>query len=906
VGRTSYKTNSSTENNTLTNFLVEGIAEGNYSWYIACFDSAGNGNVSETRNFTLTIAQPQVVFNYPGNSQYINNVNSVLLNYTVFDNDSRIMTVWLYGDDSLLNTSENIANGTQLVYNWSGLSLGEHNWSIKTGNGIKNSTQEYNYFNLINLTINCEAGGDYLENPTVLVQGAISDNSGLVLLSLQIVNISIYRNSTGDLIISSNTTTESNGLFTSIFTGLGVDNYTAYATVSYSGITVNNSDSFKISLGYESGYAAGLIAGNESGYILGLNEGNITGFNLGNTTGFIFGNITGFELGNITGFNFGNITGFILGNESGYILGNATGFTLGNITGFILGNESGYILGNATGFDLGNATGFTLGNLSGFILGNLSGFYFGNQTGYESGYAAGYNAGPASFVLDKIASLYELTNNTITYNITLRLTNKGRSNVTNVTISDIEYPGLSLDLGNISQGESVSRSYLLNFNRSSKIYYNLTSIALVEGIDLSSNSTIFANSSPINLTIPSTESGQQLTLIKNAYFNSENTTRVNYTLTIEVVNSGGEDLEDITLLDSDLSINTLIDLNRSQKYNYSNFTIIEKEASNLEYLFVKSTATVNTVTYSSNQIRIIIPGYGGPADAIVYAPPSVQISTSFNTIIKVVNQNPDIGQDFVVDYWITNEPETINYSSGQQTLYIGYSNEINLTATLTSPSNTGNYKFKALVTWVGGTATSYDSFEVFGGTTNETIVPSGGKMSTETKEETTEEIVCNRPYIRYGKECCLDENNNSLCDSDEPSKSLENKTEFSQKIEESPKKGLKCLPIILLAVMLVLIILFILKKITRKNSKDITKLRNIIGKEVYAENGERIGKIKEVYIEENKVYGWLIEPSKKLTKKTKKKKILILNKNVKSIGEIMVVEEKVAEHLDNFTSSEII
>ncbi|MBT6995162.1 hypothetical protein HN953_00875, partial [Candidatus Woesearchaeota archaeon] len=54
----------------------------------------------------------------------------------------------------------------------------------------------------------------------------------------------------------------------------------------------------------------------------------------------------------------------------------------------------------------------------------------------------------------------------------------------------------------------------------------------------------------------------------------------------------------------------------------------------------------------------------------------------------------------------------------------------------------------------------------------------------------TEEVVCNAPYIRYEKGCCLDSNNNSICDKDEILKSPEeeNKTSDVGEIEESPTK----------------------------------------------------------------------------------------------------------------------
>ena len=98
---------------------------------------------------------------------------------------------------------------------------------------------------------------------------------------------------------------------------------------------------------------------------------------------------------------------------------------------------------------------------------------------------------PAAFVLDKIASFYNLTNETFTYNVTLILTNKGGSNATNVNITDLDYTNSSFIIGNLSSGETITRSYLLNFTRNSTTYYNPTAIAQVFGIDSFSNSSIF-------------------------------------------------------------------------------------------------------------------------------------------------------------------------------------------------------------------------------------------------------------------------------------------------------------------------------------------------------------------------------------------------------------------------------
>lgn len=48
-------------------------------------------------------------------------------------------------------------------------------------------------------------------------------------------------------------------------------------------------------------------------------------------------------------------------------------------------------------------------------------------------------------------------------------------------------------------------------------------------------------------------------------------------------------------------------------------------------------------------------------------------------------------------------------------------------------------------------------------------------LSSVSKEDINKVIVCNPPYIRYAAECCLDKNNNSICDRDEVVTSEEKK-----------------------------------------------------------------------------------------------------------------------------------
>jgi PGF-pre-PGF domain-containing protein len=359
--------------------------------------------------------------------------------------------------------------------------------------------------------------------------------------------------------------------------------------------------------------------------------------------------------------------------------------------------------------------------------------------------------GSASLVLDKILNFYNQTNTTIMYNITLRLTNKGGSDVISTTLIDSDSNDSSYSLGNVSANSTLIRSYLKEYNITSSGYTFNLSIATVNGTDSYSGNDISINSTQIILSIPGSSSGagQQVTLTKNAYYNSENSTTVNYTVSLAVVNSGVEDLSGISLIDTDLGINTNINLENMQNYSYTSSILVDKAASNTNKLFVKASATISNVSYESNQIRVRIPGYGGPADAIVNAPASVSTSTSFSTTITVENQNPDVGQDFTIDYWITKSDETVNYSSGQQTIYVASSGSSDLTASLISPSTVGSYRLRALVSWVGGTATAYDSFTVTSSDGGTATPPGGGGSTGGTTTPSISTPITNIVSVHY-------------------------------------------------------------------------------------------------------------------------------------------------------------
>jgi parallel beta-helix repeat protein len=771
--------NSSIVNNSLTNFLISDISEGNHSWYVECFDSAGNRNVSGTRNFSIVISQPLSVLNFPNNGLYIDNTSNVTLNYTAIDSDLREMTVWVYGDGVLINTHSGVLNGTSLTYNWQGLSFGMHNWSVKVGNGIKNSSQQYSYFNIINLTINCEVGGPYQQNSLVLVNGDVSDGNSS--LSLQEVNVSLYSNG---LAISNKSIDSFGGLFQTNFSDLNPGNYLLNATTLYHGINKQCTDSFLV-------------------------------------------------------------------------------------------------------------------------------------------------GGSAMLSLDKIVSIQEINSTSTIYNITLRMINYGASDATAVNISDDDY---NFSLNSLGAGEVETRSYLLNFTRDSELSFFLSPSASISAIDSYSGNEISASSLAVNLTIPSNETGQQLTLIKNIYYGNQTFNNVNYTVTLQIVNSGGVDLEGIVITDDDLNISDVVNISRTQSVSYSGYNVISKEQNNKEETFSIARAVINLVIYSSNQIKILIPGYGGgPNDVSILAPTSISAGTNFDVTMTVKNINEDIGQDFILSYWLLNNDESISYFFGTQTLFVPGNGSTNSTlVSFLAPTSAGTYKIRVNVSGagVGVQATAITSFVISLEDLSASSSGGGGGFTGSVIEQ----VVCPSPYMRYAKECCLDVNNNSICDKDEDVEGVvvasnisndlyQNRTQISQfnlvdKLNEFGGFFVKLfledsLGMFFILLVLFIVLVFILIKFLRKliiiidmiklrisSRKDKNLLSNLYGLRVYSSSGILIGNIKEISLDykHSRIDGWLIKTSHTARKKFCKRMIFIKHEGIKSIGQILILNKSM-DHL---------
>ncbi len=110
-----------------------------------------------------------------------------------------------------------------------------------------------------------------------------------------------------------------------------------------------------------------------------------------------------------------------------------------------------------------------------------------------------------------------------------------------------------------------------------------------------------------------------------------------------------------------------------------------------------------------------------------------------------------------------------------------------------------------------------------------------------------------------------------------------------------------------LLIIFVLIILFVLrKKIYRfllknyphPNLSQGKSIKQLISKKVYSEGGHYIGKIKEVILRENRIDGLKIRLDKKIKANTEG--IIVSYKQVKSVSEIVIIDEKIFEHLEKY------
>jgi hypothetical protein len=126
---------------------------GVYDYNVTCNSSNLISYLSALDNVTITNRKPYVILNSPLNDTWIT-LNSTLLNWTCIDLDNDTMTAYVYADNStatpatsLINTTQNVVNGTSYAINWSALNETTYYWKVNcTDSGNLSNVSEIYQF----------------------------------------------------------------------------------------------------------------------------------------------------------------------------------------------------------------------------------------------------------------------------------------------------------------------------------------------------------------------------------------------------------------------------------------------------------------------------------------------------------------------------------------------------------------------------------------------------------------------------------------------------------------------------------------------------------------------------------------------------------------------------------------
>ncbi len=124
----------------------------------------------------------------------------------------------------------------------------------------------------------------------------------------------------------------------------------------------------------------------------------------------------------------------------------------------------------------------------------------------------------------------------------------------------------------------------------------------------------------------------------------------------------------------------------------------------------------------------------------------------------------------------------------------------------------------------------------------------------------------------------------------------------TNKLASYGREGILILSIIIFFIALLIILRKRIFSAFRKITKTFNKIpknsiKGTIGKKVYTDDGHVIGRVEEVILSENKIDSLVVKLEKK--KKFKVRKISIKYGNVKSAGEVVIVDGRILKKIKN-------
>ncbi len=173
------------------------------------------------------------------------------------------------------------------------------------------------------------------------------------------------------------------------------------------------------------------------------------------------------------------------------------------------------------------------------------------------------------------------------------------------------------------------------------------------------------------------------------------------------------------------------------------------------------------------------------------------------------------------------------------------------------------------------------------------VYPGGGENAGPPNYNFT--IECEKLVNVTGNEtiCCIDKNNNSVCDSDE----IQIETPLAKPSENI---FLKILSIITLLVLIAALIWFIVKRFLG-GIKFLTGLKK---KKVYSLSGNYLGNVEEVYVKENRIDSIAIELTNAAAKTLGARKILMKWRHVHSAKDVVIINKDGSDHIESIEKKE--
>lgn len=159
---------------------------------------------------------------------------------------------------------------------------------------------------------------------------------------------------------------------------------------------------------------------------------------------------------------------------------------------------------------------------------------------------------------------------------------------------------------------------------------------------------------------------------------------------------------------------------------------------------------------------------------------------------------------------------------------------------------------------------------------------------------------CRMPYMLRGTDCCLDENQNKICDVDEKAE-----VETPQKQIVIGWEYLNLLLFLILLALLVYLLILLAALFPRKKEK-IERCNVVLpyeGRKVYSKDGKYIGKVEGVLLEDKNIKSWKVSVRPEIANNIKRDTITVRHSHIHSMKDVVILDAKASEYLEKLSSS---